>query len=203
MLEIIGYIGSTVVAISMMIQSIVKFRWINLIGASTFATYGILIGSIPVFLLNAFIVAVDLFFLYRIYNKKELFETLQVQSDSPYLLRFLKFHKKDIQSFFPDFQYKGKMNTISFFVLRNMAVTGLFLAHSPEPGTLSVGLDYVTPEYRDFKNGKYIYHRLNEYFKESNYQKIIARGCSPKHEKYLEKMGFKKNNDQMYERMLY
>lgn len=94
------------------------------------------------------------------------------------------------------------MNTISFFVLRNMAVSGLFLAHSPEPGTLSVGLDYVIPEYRDYKNGKYIYHRLNKYFKESDYQKIIARGCSAKHEKYLDKMGFKKFDDHMYERKL-
>jgi len=198
----IGYFASAVIAVSMMVQSIVKFRWINLIGASTFATYGLLIDAIPVFLLNSFIVSIDLFFLYRIYNKKQLFETLQVEADSPYLLRFLEFHQKDIQTFFPEFTYKAEMNSVSFFVLRNTAVSGLFLAHSPEPGTLSVGLDYVIPEYRDYKNGKFVYHRLNDFFKESDYNRIIARGCSPKHEKYLGKMRFHRLEGNLFERKL-
>ena len=52
-LQWIGYFASAVIAVSMMMQSIVKFRWINLAGAATFAIYGLLIGAIPVFLLNA------------------------------------------------------------------------------------------------------------------------------------------------------
>ena len=186
----------------MMMQSIVKFRWINLFGAITFALYGLLIGAIPVFLLNTFIVTIDLFFLYRIYRKNHLFETLKIQPDSPYLLRFLAFHEKEINKFFPHFEYDPEMNTTSFFVLRNMAVSGLFLAHSPEPGTLKVGLDYVIPEYRDYKNGKYVYHRLREEFREAGFNRIIAKACSTKHISYLEKMGFVQIEDGLFERKL-
>jgi len=82
------------------------------------------------------------------------------------------------------------MNTTSFFVLRNMAVSGLFLAHSPEPGTLTVGLDYVIPEYRDYKNGKFVYHHLTDHFKEAGYHRIMAKGTSKKHIGFLKKMGF-------------
>lgn len=196
----IGYFASAVIAISMMMQSIVKFRWVNLVGAATFATYGLLIGAIPVFLLNTFIVSIDLFFLYRIYRKKHLFETLKVQGDSPYLLRFLEFHHKDIQDFFPGFEYQPEMNSISFFVLRNMAVSGLFLAHSPEPGTLKVGLDYVIPEYRDYKNGKYVYPRLKDEFKAEGFRRIIAEASSHKHIRYLEKMKFKRVEGDLFER---
>lgn len=198
----IGYFASAVIAVSMMMQSIVKFRWVNLVGALSFATYGLLIGAIPVFLLNTFIVGIDIFFLYRIYRKDQLFETLQVQGDSPYLLRFLEFHKNEISQFFPEFEYQPEMNTISFFVLRNMAVSGLFLAHSPEPGTLKVGLDYVVPEYRDYKNGKYVYHRLKEYFNKEGYQRVITKACSPKHIKYLAKMGFEKLEGEIFEKKL-
>jgi hypothetical protein len=196
----IGYFASAVIAVSMMMQSIVKFRWINLVGATAFASYGLLIGALPVFLLNAFIVSIDLFFLYRIYRKNHLFETLQVQGDSPYLLRFLEFHQREIQQFFPGFTYKPQLNTVSFFVLRNMAVSGLFLAHSPQPGTLQVGLDYVIPEYRDYQNGKYVYHRLAEHFRNAGYERIIARGCSARHIRYLKKMGFVPLEGELFER---
>lgn len=195
----IGYFASGVIATSMMMQSIVKFRWVNLVGAATFASYGLLIGAIPVFLLNAFIVSIDIFFLWRIYRKKHLFETLKVQGDSPYLLRFLDFYHADIRDFFPGFEYKAELNTISFFVLRNMAVSGLFLAHSPEPGTLKVGLDYVVPEYRDYKNGKYVYPRLKDEFKAEGFQKIVAEASAPRHIRYLEKMGFKRVEGDLFE----
>ena len=70
----IGYIGSGIIAISMMMNSIVKFRWINLLGAGTFATYGFLIDAMPVIALNGFIVSVDIYFLFRIYTKSHLFD---------------------------------------------------------------------------------------------------------------------------------
>ncbi|MFO7827260.1 MAG: hypothetical protein R6V23_01455, partial [Bacteroidales bacterium] len=127
LLEWIGYAASVIIALSMTMSSIVKFRWINLIGATTFSTYGFLIGALPVGFLNGFIIAVDIYYLVTIYGKKEVFETLEVRADNKYLLRFMEFHHKEIQKYLPGFAYKSEMNTISFFVLRNMAVAGLFL----------------------------------------------------------------------------
>ena len=83
--EITGYLASGIIALSMTMSSIVRFRWINLVGASTFAIYGILIGALPVALLNGFIVMVDIYYLLRIYGKKELFETIEIRKDN---LRF-------------------------------------------------------------------------------------------------------------------
>jgi hypothetical protein len=192
----IGYIGSGIIAISMMMNSIVKFRWINLLGAGTFATYGFLINAMPVIALNGFIVSVDIYFLFRIYTKSQLFDTLEVRGDNKYLLKFLNYHNEEIQKYFPGFVYKPKMNTVSFFVLRNMAVSGLFLAHKEDENTLMVGLDYVIPEYRDYKNGKYVYHRLKDRFIEDGIKKVVSKSNTPNHISYLKKLGFKnKGND--------
>ncbi len=192
----IGYIGSGIIAISMMMNSIVKFRWINLLGAVTFATYGFLINAMPVIALNGFIVSVDIYFLFRIYTKSHLFDTLEVRGDNKYLLKFLNYHNEEIQKFFPGFVHKPQMNTVSFFVLRNMAVTGLFLAHKEDENTLKVGLDYVIPEYRDYKNGKYVYHRLKDRFIEDGIKKVVSKSNTPKHISYLKKLGFEnKGND--------
>lgn len=197
-LQWIGYAASIIIALSMTMNSIVKFRWINLAGAITFSTYGFLIGAYPVGVLNGFIVCVDIYYLTIIYSKKEIFEILEVRPDNRYLLRFLKFHDAEIQKFFPGFTYKPEMNTISFFIHRNMAVAGLFLAHRTEDGSLKVGLDYVVPEYRDFKNGKFVYHRLSQRFIEAGFKKVITKGESKKHVKYLKKLGFVEDQDGCY-----
>jgi len=202
LLQMIGYTASIIIAVSMTMNSIVKFRWINLSGAILFATYGFVIGAIPVGILNSFIAAVDVYYLIKIYSKKELFTTLEVRGDNKYLLSFLKFHAEEIQKFFPGFTYKPELNTISFFVLRNMAVAGIFLAHREENDVLKVGLDYVIPEYRDFKNGKYIYHRLRGNFINEGFKKAVIPSDSPRHIKYLKKLGFKKNQEGLFVKML-
>jgi len=196
---IMGYVASVVIAISMTMSSIVKFRIINFIGAATFSSYGFLIGAIPVGVLNAFIALVDIYFLYGIFSKKEIFETLEVRPDNRYLVRFLEFYHNDIQKYFPGFTYKPEMNTVSYLILRNMSVAGVFLAHKTENDTLCVGLDYVIPEYRDFKNGKYIYSRLVNRFKGQGIKKVTSHAWSKEYVKYLEKLGFKKINNKALE----
>ncbi|HOP12556.1 hypothetical protein [Lentimicrobium sp.] len=199
-LQWIGYLASGIIALSMTMNSILKFRWINLAGALTFSTYGFLIGALPVGFLNAFIACVDIYYLYTIYSKKEVFEILEVRADNRYLLRFLKFHEKDIQKFFPGFIYKPEINTVSFFVLRDMAVAGVFLAHREKDHCLVVGLDYVLPEYRDFKNGKFIYFRLKDRFVVEGYKKVISEGKSEKYSAYLKKLGFTAGPEGLYEK---
>lgn len=202
LLQWFGYFASIVIAISMTMSSILKFRWINLAGAVAFASYGFFIGALPVGFLNSFIALVDIYYLYTIYSKKEVFEILEVRADNRYLLRFLQFHEKDIQHFFPGFEYKPELNTVSFFVLRNMAVAGVFLAHRKENHCLSVGLDFVLPEYRDFKNGKYIYLHLRDRFINEGFTKVIAEGRSEKYSEYLSKLGFVKDSEGQFEKSL-
>ena len=201
LLHYIGYAASATIAISMTVSSIVKFRWINLFGAFSFSIYGLIIAAYPVMLLNGFIVLVDIYYLSRIYSKRELFEILEIMPDNKYLSRFLEFHKLEIQKFFPGFTYKPELNTLSFFTLRNMSVAGIFLAHR-NGDTLSVGLDYVIPAYRDYKNGKHIYLQVIKKFTDSGIRKIVASGNSKEYTQYLKKLGFIENDSGMYEKNL-
>jgi hypothetical protein len=197
-----GYTASAIIALSMTMSSIVKFRWINLVGALSFSTYGFFIDAIPVMALNGFIATVDIFYLYRIYSKKELFSTLEVRGDNKYLLKFLDFHNNEIQKFFPGFSYNPEKNTISFFVLRNMNVAGIFLAHREDGHTLKVGLDYVVPQYRDYKNGHFIYHRLRDRFLKDGFEKVVVRSNIRRHSKYLKKLGFSETGGDLFVKKL-
>lgn len=193
-LELFGYVASVIVATGMMMSSLKALRWVNLIGATAFSTYGYLIGALPVGILNTFIVVIDVYYLIQIYSKKEYFKVLHVRGDNYYLLQFLDFYKENIKKFFPDFYYKPEINKFSFFVLRNMAVAGVVLARQYEPEVLKISLDFAIPEYRDFKVGKYIYSDFVEKFKEEEYKILIAFPSGKKQEKYFKKMGFIETN---------
>ncbi len=201
-LQWIGYIASAIIAVSLAMSSIVKFILINLFCAMTFSSYGFLIGALPVGFLNGLITFIDIYYLIIIYNKKEIFEILEIRAENKYLIRFLEFHNKEIQKYFPGFTYKPEMNTISFFILRNMAVAGLFLAHREENHILKVGLDYVIPEYRDFKNGRYVYLRLRKKFIQDGFDLVKATANSEKYCKYLKKLGFTEDSTGMFVKVL-
>jgi hypothetical protein len=197
-IQYFGYAASAIIAISMMINSIVKFRWVNLIGAFIFSVYGFTFGAYPVGILNGFIVLVDLYYLSKIYSKKELFETLEINQGNKYLPRFLNFHKDEIQKFFPGFIFDPEEKYISFFILRNMAVAGVFLAKKQNNNILLVDLDYVIPQYRDFKNGKHIYLRVSRIFIDEGITTVAAQGKSKEYSQYLKKLGFSIGESGLY-----
>ena len=76
-----------------------------------------------------------------------------------------------------------------------MAVAGIFLAHRKEEDTLCVGLDYVLPEYRDFKNGRFIYGQLKSKFIVLGFKNAKAEVKSKKYSIYLKKLGFVEEKD--------
>ncbi|MFN8274677.1 MAG: hypothetical protein U0X58_07345 [Flavobacteriaceae bacterium] len=198
----VGYIASGVIVLSMMMSSIVKFRWINLVGALLFSIYGFLIGAIPVGVLNGIIVLVDAYYLWQIYRKNEVFEILEIKAKSDYLKRFLAFHNERIQSYSPGFAYEPDKNTVCFFILRNMAVAGLFIARREDETILNVQLDLVLPEYKDFKNGQYVYFQLRDQFVAAGYKTVMAQGNNQNYFAYLKKLGFTEQTAGVYQKQL-
>lgn len=193
-LQILGYVASVIVATGMMMSSLKTLRWVNLFGAITFSTYGYLIGALPVGILNSFIVVIDIYYLMKIYTKKEYFKVLPLRSDNLYLLEFLEFYKDGIRHYFPDFFYKPEVNKFSFFILRDLSVAGVVLAREYEPEVLKISLDFTIPQYRDFKVGKYVYDVYVDKFKDAGYKLLIAFPSTSKHKKYFKKMGFVETN---------
>ncbi|TVR33195.1 MAG: GNAT family N-acetyltransferase [Balneolaceae bacterium] len=191
--EIIGYAASVLVAISLMMSAIVKLRVVNMIGAFTFAIYGILINSIPVAAMNAFIVLINVYFLVKIFKSDKYFELLPSSYESTYLKKFLSFYKESIQNYQPDFSFKKSYNW-ALFVLSDMVPAGLILGNRKD-NRLQIDLDFVIPSYRDFKIGKYLFNEKLGYFKSEGIETIVASPGNEYHNNYLEKVGFEREND--------
>lgn len=191
-LEWFGYAASVVVAVSLIMNSLLRLRWINLFGSAMFSTYGLLIGAMPVFILNGFIVLINIYYLYQIYSKTEFFRTLEIRQGNLYLNEFLDFYEQEIKSYLPQFNNQEHKEVENFFILRDMQVVGIFLAHRHNDETLMIDLDFAVPEYRDFKLADFIFDHQKEYLKSKSYKKLYTPSQSEKHNSYLTKIGFEK-----------
>jgi hypothetical protein len=66
--ELFGYVASFFVAISLLMNGLLALRILNLIGALSFVAYGLLLGSVPILITNAFITIVDIYYLIRMFR---------------------------------------------------------------------------------------------------------------------------------------
>ena len=194
--EIVGYTGSVLIALSLMMKNIVRLRKVNLFGASTFAIYGLLVNAYPVLVLNSFIVLVDLYYLIDIYRRKDAFSLMPVlDPNHPYLNKFLDFYSDDINKFSPEFNKHKIQEANYYFILRNLVPVGIFIYKLRSLNEAEILLDYAIPDYRDLKNAKYLYYAASEFLKEKGIKNLIAISEVNKHRNYLKRVGFKEDTE--------
>jgi hypothetical protein len=194
-LEWMGYAASAIILVSLLMSSIIKLRIINTIGSTIFAVYGILIGSLPVAVMNFGIVAINAYYLIKIFSEKAPLSLVEMSPNSEYMTSFIDYYESDIKKFVRFNKAVLKDSVIAFLVLRDMQDAGAFICSEHDSETLKIDVDFVTPKYRDFSIGKYIYKDQKKLFLDKGYKRFIAESENDYHIKYLKKMGFSEFGD--------
>jgi len=190
---IVGYTASLLLAISLLVNNDLKFRWLNTLGCIAFIGYGILIHAFPIILTNSILLLINLFYLIKIYRTHEDFELIEFKGEEKLVHKFLSFHQSDIQAYFPEYRQEETGNNINFVVLRDLVIANMFVAELTEDGTAIVKINYTVPRYRDYKVGKFIFDRENKYLVSKGVRRLIYQSVfNKKHEKFIQVMGFKK-----------
>lgn len=190
--ELIGYVGSALVVISLMLRSILRLRVVNLVGAAVFALYGVLIAAPPVWAVNGAIVLIDLWHLRRMLTDAEDVEVLEVAPHSHYLGRFLSYYADDIRRFQPSFS-GVRDDHRAFLVLRDLVPAAALLVRPLAAGRWSIDLDYATPTYRDYTSGGHAL-RDGELFATLGAQELVSDPGNDEHRRYLQRMGFEEDD---------
>lgn len=193
-LQLLGYAASVLIVISMLMRSIVRLRIINLLGAATFAVYGYMIGALPVGILNTLTTCINVIQLVRLQKREEYFHILEVTPQSHYVRYFLDFQGDDIRRFFPNFRFEPDENPLMLLVLRDLVPAGLLLGHV-KGETLEVHLDYVVPQFRDLKVGRFLFSDEASFFVERGVREILSPADTEVHANYLKRMGFTPTGD--------
>ena len=63
LVECLGYLASVLVAVSFLMKSINKLRFINMVGGICFVIYAVAINAMPVALINLFTVCINAYYL--------------------------------------------------------------------------------------------------------------------------------------------
>lgn len=189
MYELVGYVGSILIIVSLAMSSIVRLRVINLIGAATFAAYGALIGSLPVVITNVIISGIDIYFLRKVFSTREAVTILAVKTNDPFVHQFLTFYAEDIRRIRPSFSVAGDAD-VTFLLLRDIDPAGVFIGSGVANGELMIDLDYVAPPYRDLRSGASLYGNNGVRFRDLGWNILVVDNVDDRQRDYFTSMGF-------------
>ena len=185
-LELIGYIGSFLVVISMLMSSIVKLRVINTIGSVISGVYAVICGALPLALMNLCLIVINVVNLVKLLGKKMPYELVEGSEEDALVRCFREHYREDIRAFFPDFDGSGAGNNAVFVTCCEGAPIGLLLGKR-EGDTVDLIVDYTTPQYRDCSAGRFLHEELP---KAGVHSLRFTQTLSEQHRAYLEKMGY-------------
>jgi hypothetical protein len=188
-----GYLATLLLAIGLIVNNDLKFRWLNAGGCLAFILYGAILNAIPVILTNGLLLVINIFYLYKIYQRKELFELLEFSSGGILVDRFLSFYQTDIAAFFPEFKREQLEGNLNFVVLRDLVIANIFSATIQEDGNAKVAINYTVAKYRDYKVGRFIFDKEKNFLQSKGIKKIFySEVFNRNHKKFLQAMGFSK-----------
>ena len=189
-IEAIGYVGSALVLISMLMTSVAKLRLINTFGSLIFTGYALAIHSYPTAALNFSLALINIYNLVKLYNNKKDYSVVELYSDDAFVTYFLNLYKADIEKFFPAFVKPEECDCV-YIVCRGTEAAGILLGKSAPDNSIDVKIDYATPVYRDCSVGKHLY----KYLASQKIRELSVKNFSEKHIPYLKETGFVKNDD--------
>lgn len=186
-LEIVGYIGSALVVISMLMSSIVKLRIINIAGSIISGTYAVICGALPLALMNICLIIINAINLVKLLRAKEkAYDLIEVDAHTPLIDYFLKYYNKDIKKYFPDFKRGKSYGDNAFVVCHNGVPAGILLGQQNK-NEFEINIEYAIPAYRDCSVGTFLYSKLGKYkIKTLRFVGHLTEGHLP----YLKKMGY-------------
>lgn len=227
--QVIGWVGSGLVVLSLMQARVLRFRWMNLAGAVVATVYNAVFAIWPFAAMNGAIAVIDVYWLWRLLRERHdsaVYEVVEVAPDDAYLQHVLSVHAADIAQFrapepvpagpagtgevsaAPEGPGSGELlasagvaaaptaergaaGRFAFLVVRGDETVGVVLVRRLDEGVGYVELDWVTPRFRDFTPGEFVYRRSGV-FAEHRFRRLVAPTGEAD---YLTRVGFRREGD--------
>lgn len=186
--EVIGYCGTILVVLSMMMTSVVKLRIINICGSILSMTYAVITNTWPIVLMNAALIIINVIQLIRSFRRSLNFNYRKVLTNDLSFKHFMEIYKFDIEKYFGEISISDKEE--AYLVYIDTELAGVLVGNK-ENDCFNVSIDYAIPKFRDMSIGKYVYPKLKEY----DINLISQSSGVKKHNKYLLSMGYVLNNN--------
>ncbi len=164
-LDLVGWGGSALLVFSLLQARVLRFRALNLVACLILLVFNALIEVWPMVGMNAVLAGINIWFLIRLLRDRHdenAFEVVAVSRDDAYLRHLLEVHGDDIRRYQPASSWAPVTDRDhAFLVLRGDETVGVVLIDA-DHDIARVRLDYVTPRFRDFTPGEFVWRESGE-----------------------------------------
>ena len=150
-IDAVGWAGSALLIFSLLQARVLRLRILNLIACLVLVFFNAVIEVWPMVAMNIVLAGINIFFITKLLRERhdeDAYAVVEVGESDAYLEHFVRTHEGEIGHFFPH-----------FFVLQGDETVGVVVVRDAGDGVAQIELDYVTPKYRDFTPGEFVYRR--------------------------------------------
>ncbi|HSJ22054.1 MAG TPA: hypothetical protein VK964_15905 [Nocardioidaceae bacterium] len=195
-LDALGWAGSALLVFSLAQARVLRFRVLNLVACVILVVFNWLLGIWPMVAMNVVLSAINIWFIRKLLTDRHddrVYEVLEVGPTDEYLRHVLRVHSDDILKHQPDLVWDGAAEGRSaYLVQRGDETVGVVLVRDEGDGTAQIELDYVTPRFRDFTPGEFVWRRSG-LLQEDGFKRVVSPPdmLAP----YYAEVGFKQEGD--------
>jgi hypothetical protein len=195
-LDALGWAGSALLVFSLMQARVLRFRVLNLVACVILVVFNAILEIWPMVAMNVVLSAINLWFLRKLLAERhdeKAFAVLEVSPADEYLRHVLRVHQADMLKHQPDLLWDGAApGRRAFLVLHGDETVGVVLAREEADGVLQIELDWVSPRFRDFAPGEFVWRR-SEVLREQGLRRVVSPPAmvAP----YYDRIGFRREGD--------
>jgi hypothetical protein len=189
-LDVVGWAGSALLVFSLLQARVLRFRVLNTVACLVLVFFNAMIGVWPMVAMNVVLAAINLWFIVQLQRQRHdeaAFDVLEVEPTDEYLRHVLRVHGEDILRFQPNFLWDPDSDDHAFIVMRADETVGVVIVHR-DGEVARVVLDYVTPRYRDFTPGEFVWRRSG-LFEGLGFRRVVTSPAMVG--AYYDKVGFR------------
>jgi hypothetical protein len=193
--DALGWFGSALLVFSLLQARILRLRVLNTVACVILVVFNALLGVWPMVAMNVVLAVINVWFIARMLRERgdeRAYAVLAVREDDAYLRHFLDVHRADIGRFFPEFTPDVVAGRSAYLVQHGDETAGVIVVRDAGEGTAQVELDYVTPRFRDFAPGEFVFRRSG-LFTDAGFRRVVtAPGMVAP---YYDRLGFTRTGD--------
>jgi hypothetical protein len=197
-IDLVGWGGSVLLVWSLLQTRILRLRVWNLIGCLVLIVFNAWIHVWPMVGLNVVLALINIWYLLslsRTRHDEAAFAVVEVGVEGELLAHAIRLHAADIARFNPGFHWPvDARGRTAFLVVSGDETVGVVIIRpdADDPTIARVELDYVTPRFRDFTPGEFVYRR-SRMFSDRGFRTVISPPgmIAP----YYARLGFRRAGD--------